>query len=59
MFGKHDKSRACSACRAEAPLPKVLQAVLSFILTFPTVLVLGFSSTNPAVSLASWGALYA
>lgn len=57
MFEKHDKSRACSACRAEAPLPRVLQAALSFILTFPTMLVLDFSSTNPAVSLAQLGSL--
>lgn len=45
-------SMAEPACRAVAPLPRALQAALSFTLTFTTMLVLGFSSTNPAGSLA-------
>lgn len=48
-------SMAEPACRAVALLPRVLQAALGFILTFTTMLVPGFSSTNPAVSLAQLG----
>lgn len=45
-------SMAEKACKAVVPLPKVLQAPLSFVLTLTTMLVLCFSNTNPTMSLA-------
>lgn len=51
-------SMAEPACRAAAPLPTVLQAALSFILTFTTMLVLSATPT-PLCHQPGWGRCYA